>query len=498
MQNAVMRRCCLLLLGGLAAGCAGGDGGNGPPTITSVVLSGDSTVVLNGTRQITATAMSGATTVTGVTFQWTSSDTTRVTVTQTGLVNGVRLGSSNITALAVVSGTPTTVSSAPKAVRTRIGSIAITPTAAQFPSLGDSVLATAEARDAQFAAVPGITFTWQSRTAGVASATARNATQADLVAIANGTARIVVSGDGVSDSITATVQQVATALSITPSAATLHSIGQTLTPGVTGTDARGNPVPVSVVSWTSTNGAAATVNPATGVVTAVNEGQTDVVGSSGGGSVQDTIAITVDQIPASITISPANFGTPDVLMRTSQTAPFYATVRDSLGNAAAGDSVSWSTDDAGVADVAAAPSLDSTVVTTFALEGTATITATAGSVSAGRVVTVSATPISFATQVLAVFTGAADCDGCHPPSQNLNLEAGQAYGNIVDVTAGQVAALKRVRPFRPDSSYLVHKIQGTQATVGGFGSRMPLGAPALSNATINVIRNWILQGALNN
>src|SRR4026209_2022850 len=107
-----MRRLCLVVLGGLAmVGCGGGDGGSGPPTITSVVVSGDSTVILNGTRQLTATAMSGSTTVTGVTFQWTSSDTTRSTVTQTGQVNGVRLGSSNVTAMAVVNGTPTGVSS---------------------------------------------------------------------------------------------------------------------------------------------------------------------------------------------------------------------------------------------------------------------------------------------------------------------------------------------------------------------------------------------------
>jgi hypothetical protein len=53
-----MRRCGLVLLGGLTvAGCGGGDGGGGgPPTITSVVIDGDSTVVLAGTRQLTATA----------------------------------------------------------------------------------------------------------------------------------------------------------------------------------------------------------------------------------------------------------------------------------------------------------------------------------------------------------------------------------------------------------------------------------------------------------
>jgi uncharacterized protein YjdB len=492
-----MRRFGLFLLGGLAAvGCGGGDDGGGPPTITSVVVGGDSTVVINGTRQLTASAMSGATTVTGVTFQWTSSDTTRATVTQTGMINGVRLGSSNITALAVVNGTPTNVSSAPKAVRTRIGSIAIAPGAPQFPALGDSVLATAEARDAQFAPVAGVTFTWQSRTTGVASATARvNTTQADVVAIANGTARIVVTGDGVSDSITATVRQVATALAISPNAVTLHSIGATLTPSVTASDARGNPVPASVLTWTSANTLAASVSASSGVVTAVNEGQSNV--SAASGTVADTIAVTVDQIPATIVISPANFGTPDVTMKTNQTAPFYATVLDSLNHPAPRDTVTWSSDNPTVADIAATVSLDSTVVTSFGVEGAANITAAAATVSSSRVVNVSATPISFATQVLTVFTGAAGCDGCHPPNEALDLRAANAFNSIM-LNSAEVPALKRVRPFRPDSSYLVHKVQGTQAAVGGSGARMPLGGTPLTNTVINTIRNWILQGALNN
>jgi hypothetical protein len=411
-----MRRCGLVLLGGLTvAGCGGDGGGGGPPTITSVVIDGDSTVVLADRRQLTATAKSGATTVTGVTFQWSSSDTTRATVTAGGLVNGIRLGNTTITAQAVVDGTPTGVFSAPHAIRTRIRSITITPSSApQFASLGDSLSITAEARDGDDAPVAGITFAWQSLAPGVVSATARvNTTQADVVAIGNGASPIVVTGDGVSD----------------------------------------------------------------------------------------TIVVAVDQIPKTVLITPANFGTPDVTMQTNQTAPFYAVVLDSLDQPALQDTVVWSTDNPGVANVGGGISLDSTVITTFAGAGTATITATASPASASRVVIVSDTPISFATEVLTIFTGAADCDGCHPPSGSLNLTAGAAYTSVVGVNASQVGALKRVRPFRPDSSYLVHKIQGTQSSVSGFGARMPLGcagATCLSNAVINTIRNWILQGALNN
>src|SRR2546429_5641368 len=96
-----MKRFSLLLVGaGVLVGCGGGDGGGGgPPTITSVVVSGDSTVFLNGTPQLTATAKSGTTTVTnGVTFEWVSADTTRAGVSASGLASRVRLSATAMTA----------------------------------------------------------------------------------------------------------------------------------------------------------------------------------------------------------------------------------------------------------------------------------------------------------------------------------------------------------------------------------------------------------------
>jgi len=107
-----MRRFCLVVIGGLAVSACGGggDGGSGPQTVTSVVINGDSTVVLAGTRQLTATAMSGATPVTsGVTFLWASGDTTKATVSGTGVVTGVRLGTAAISAVALLNGVLTRV-----------------------------------------------------------------------------------------------------------------------------------------------------------------------------------------------------------------------------------------------------------------------------------------------------------------------------------------------------------------------------------------------------
>ena len=49
----------------------------------------------------------------------------------------------------------------------------------------------------------------------------------------------------------------------------------------------------------------------------------------------------------------------------------------------------------------------------------------------------------------------------------------------------------RVVPGDPDASFLIQKLNGTQT----LGNRMPDGGPYLTTATVNVIRQWIQDGA---
>lgn len=108
---------------------------------------------------------------------------------------------------------------------------------------------------------------------------------------------------------------------------------------------------------------------------------------------------------------------------------------------------------------------------------------------------------SFSGDVQPIFTANCALSGCHAapsPQENQNLTAGQAYANIVNVSSMQLPTMNRVTPGEPDSSYLVHKIQGTQVFVGGSGQRMPFGGNRLPQSQINTIRNWIQEGALNN
>jgi len=97
------------------------------------------------------------------------------------------------------------------------------------------------------------------------------------------------------------------------------------------------------------------------------------------------------------------------------------------------------------------------------------------------------------------------CSGCHsgvgtslPGVQNLT--AGHTFGSVVNVASIEQPALKRIAPNDPVNSYLIQKIAGAP---GITGSQMPFGCggagnPCLDQATIDLVKTWVSQGALNN
>ena len=93
----------------------------------------------------------------------------------------------------------------------------------------------------------------------------------------------------------------------------------------------------------------------------------------------------------------------------------------------------------------------------------------------------------------------ASCNGgfCHDPvnpAGGLNLTS-PSYNRLVNVPSGDVPGMDFVEPLEPSLSYLFHKLNNTQGSVGGSGSAMPRNAPLLPNATRQMIQTWILQGA---
>jgi len=99
-----------------------------------------------------------------------------------------------------------------------------------------------------------------------------------------------------------------------------------------------------------------------------------------------------------------------------------------------------------------------------------------------------------------IFTPRCATSGCHTGAgaqAQLHLDAGLSWNNLVSVQSSQSASLTRVIPMNPDGSFLIHKLEGMGP--GGapiVGGQMPDdGPPYLQSSQIQVIKEWILNGA---
>lgn len=91
-----------------------------------------------------------------------------------------------------------------------------------------------------------------------------------------------------------------------------------------------------------------------------------------------------------------------------------------------------------------------------------------------------------------------NCSGCHTGGGQtlpgiLNLSnAAASYISLVGVSSISVPELLRVEPGAAESSFFIHKVEGTQSV----GSRMPLRGSKLDDAILQSIRQWVDNGAL--
>jgi uncharacterized protein (TIGR03118 family) len=151
---------------------------------------------------------------------------------------------------------------------------------------------------------------------------------------------------------------------------------------------------------------------------------------------------------------------------------------------------------------------DTTTVADGQVSLKATATDTDGNVGSSTVATVTVANNAVAMVTLTqlqtqVFTPI--CSVCHtgigtslPGVQNLT--AGHTYASVVGVASIEQPSLLRIKPNDPANSYLIQKIEGAP---GITGSRMPFGCgsaanPCLDQATIDMFKAWVSQGALNN
>ena len=260
-------------------------------------------------------------------------------------------------------------------------SVSVAPGSAELTALGDTVRLSAEVRDQRGAVMPSAAVTWSTSDDSVVSvdgsglATARG----------NGSATITAASGSASGTATVTVTQAAAAVSVSPAAETLV-VGDTVRLSAAAADARGHSVAVAAFAWTSSAASVAAVD-STGLVTGVGEGAATITAVAG--SASGTAAITVERaapVPAAVTVAP----TSAELTALGGTVLLSAEVRDQYGAAMPAAAVTWSTSDRSVAAV------DASGLVTAAGNGTATITAAAGSASGTAMVTVAQAAVSAA------------------------------------------------------------------------------------------------------
>ena len=251
-------------------GCGGGGGDGGTGTTVSVnsvtVTPASPTVAELQTIQLTATARDGSGgTITGKTFAWASTAQTIATVgASTGLVTGVATGTAVISATTDGKTGQVTVTVTPVP-----SSVSITTVPDSLLAKGATVQLSAVVRDAGNNVIAGAPVTWSSNSATVATVDPSTGlvtatVSGNTAASANITA---TAAPGVTSTVTVFARQKLASLLVAPATASVAA-GSTQQVTATPRDANANSIPsMSGITFSSSNIAAATVNPSTGLVT---------------------------------------------------------------------------------------------------------------------------------------------------------------------------------------------------------------------------------------
>ena len=166
----------------------------------------------------------------------------------------------------------------------------------------------------------------------------------------------------------------ATTVEVSPATAELAALGATVQLSAAVRDQNGQAMAGASVSWSSGDTLAATVD-ASGLVTAVGNGTATITATSG--SASGSGAVMVDQATSAVVVSPAE----DTVVL-GDTLRLTAEAFDANGHRIGGAVLSWSSSDAGVAQV------DESGLVRGVAEGTVRVTAAAGDASGVAGITV--------------------------------------------------------------------------------------------------------------
>ncbi|MFL5581392.1 MAG: Ig-like domain-containing protein, partial [Gemmatimonadaceae bacterium] len=221
--------------------------------------------------------------------------------------------------------------------------LAVSPRA-DTVTLGDSVRLAAAARDSAGNALTGRPVRWSSANAAIASV---DSVTGMVRSAGLGAVYVRARVEGVSDSALVTVLPVPVAsVDVTPATLVLR-LGQVRALAAAALDAQGRPLTGRAASWVSRTPAIASVDVASGVVTAASIGAAWVVATVEGHA--DSAQVTVTEVPvAAVSVAPEAAS-----VFVTDSTRLTVSALDSAGNPLVGRAVTWTSANPAIAAVSA-------------------------------------------------------------------------------------------------------------------------------------------------
>jgi uncharacterized protein YjdB len=266
-----------------------------PVASVTVLPPSPDTVFIGYTTQLSAvTKDAGGGTLTGRVVTWQSDNTAAATVDATGLVTGVAAGTANITATSEgKTGSVTLISTVAP-----VGSVVVTPSSDSVTTGGITKQLTATVRDVKGTVVTDRTITWASTQPSLATVSPSSGSTVTVTGISPGAPSIVATAETKSGSSAVKVIPAVATVQIAPPTATL-SVATTPTVQLTATllDATSTVIAGRTIVWASSDPTIATVNAATGLVTAKAPGTASITATAVLDGVTSSVATVITVTP---------------------------------------------------------------------------------------------------------------------------------------------------------------------------------------------------------
>ena len=329
-----------------------------PPTVT---------LDRNGTQQFSATAFDQfEEEMTGVNITWSCSDETVGEIDDTGLFTAHAAGTATVTATAdgrSATATVTVMDEDPVATE-----IAVTPATATL-DVEDIQKFIVTVYDQNGNVMPAGETAWSSSNGTVGTI---DESSGIFTALAAGTTTVTGTADGLIGIATVTVDEwpLLAKIAVVPSAATLE-VDDDLQFDAVAFDRFGNVVEDAGVSWECCDPCVGTIDPCSGVFTALDSGTVTITACGDGAEGTATVTVNCnDPVLTCIVVTPSA-----VTLARNDTAAFTATALDQDGCEMPDVEIDWCCSDDTVGEV------DGTGFFAALAAGTATVTATADGVA---------------------------------------------------------------------------------------------------------------------